>query len=85
MNCPHCRRTLYTRRPRCEHCGEALPEECLVPPPWEEALKAEIREVKNRIARTRAEAAKEEERQAWPAPSLLPPDLPPPDLPPPGF
>jgi hypothetical protein len=40
-----------------------LPEEYLIPDPQEEALKAEIEEIKARIAKTRAEAAKEEEER----------------------
>lgn len=63
MTCPYCHRTLYSRRPRCEHCGETLPEEYLIPDPQEEALKVEIEEIKARIAKTRAEAAKEEEER----------------------
>lgn len=64
MDCPRCRRTLYSRRPRCEHCGETLPEEYLIPPPWEAALKEEIREIESRIAKNRAEAEKEAKEQA---------------------
>ena len=78
MKCPYCRRTLYSRRPRCEHCGEALPEEYLIPDPQEEALKAEIEEIKARIAKTRAEAAKEEESKAARGMFTPPPGLPPP-------
>ena len=37
MTCPHCHRTLYSRRLRCEHCGETLPAEYLIPDPQEEA------------------------------------------------
>ena len=77
MTCPHCYRTLYSRRPRCEHCGETLPEEYLIPDPQEEALKAEIEEIKARIAKTRAETAKEDEERsakhgtAFPPPWML--------------
>ncbi len=64
MTCPHCHRTLYSRRPRCEHCGETLPEEYLVPDPNEEALKEAIEESKAYLAKRRAEAAKEEEERS---------------------
>jgi hypothetical protein len=63
MNCPHCHRTLYSRRPRCEHCGETLPPEYLIPDPQEEALKAEIEESKAYLAKRRKEAAEEEEEK----------------------
>lgn len=80
MKCPSCRRTLYSLRPRCEHCGETLPAEYLIPDPQEEALKAEIEEIKARIAKTRAETAKEEKERAARHTAFVPP----PSLPPPG-
>ena len=63
MNCPHCHKVLYSRRPRCEHCGETLPPEYLIPDPNEEALKEAIEESKAYLAQRRKEEEEEEDEE----------------------
>lgn len=63
MNCPHCRRVLYSRQhPRCGFCGEPLPEEFRLAPHEIDEIKAEIREIDAR--RSRAKEKEAEEREA---------------------
>jgi hypothetical protein len=63
MNCPHCDRLLYSRQhPRCGYCGGLLPEEMRLEPHEIDEIKAEIREIDARRAKSKEK--EEEEREA---------------------
>lgn len=73
MTCPYCHCTLYSRRPRCEDCGESLPEEYTIPHPQAEAMRAAVEESKAYLAKRRAEAAMEEEERRAAQAAFFPP------------
>ena len=74
MNCPNCKRLIYSRQhATCGYCGVALPESFVFSPEEVAALKAETREIDRGLAEMRAEDSRqqEEQRQAQASTSLF--------------
>jgi ferredoxin len=66
MNCPFCKRLLYSRQhKKCGHCGEELPEKFRLTEEEIEAIKDENRAIEERraIAKEKEEAEREEKRR----------------------
>ena len=66
MNCPSCRRVLYSRQhATCGFCGAELPAELRLSATEISGLKAELAEIdlRHAAAREEAEAAEHEKRQ----------------------
>lgn len=62
MNCPHCRRLLYSRRRgTCGYCGGKLPEEVRLSEAEVAAQRVEMEAMERRRAQAREKA--EEERE----------------------
>jgi hypothetical protein len=66
MNCPSCKRLLYSRQlPRCGYCGALLPEGVRLADHEIDELKASIREIDARraVAKETEEVEREERRR----------------------
>jgi hypothetical protein len=66
MNCPFCRRLLYSRQHlKCGHCGGELPERYRLTEDEIEEMKAETKEILKRreIAKAKAEEELKEQKR----------------------
>ncbi|MES2438817.1 MAG: hypothetical protein V4584_07115 [Verrucomicrobiota bacterium] len=64
MNCPFCKRLLYSRQHKnCGYCGQELPERFRLSEEEIEEIKAENRAIEERRAFAKAEEAAEAERK----------------------
>lgn len=66
MNCPFCKRLLYSRQHKeCGYCGEELPEEFRLTEDEIEAMRAEKQAIEQRrmIAKEKEDAEREERKR----------------------